>query len=72
MQTFGIYNPETKELFKFNTYIEAFRAYTMLLDDLVEEDYRIPDQWYLVFIRDNKIVQLEQFLWKINCKTIEI
>lgn len=70
--TFGVYNTETKELFRFNDYPSAFRAYTMILDDLVQDDYRIPSDWALVLIQDEEIVQLNQCMWKITCKKIKI
>ena len=69
---YGVYNIETKELFRFNDYPSAFRAYTMLLDDLVQDDYRIPSDWALVLIENEEIIQLNQFNWKINCKRIKI
>ena len=70
---YGVYNINTKELFRFDTYEQAFSGYMMLINDYAREHKcRLPDDWYIVTINSNKIIQLEKFSLDMTCKAIEL
>ena len=63
LNTFGVFNIETRELFTFTEFIEAYRAYFSLLVDSMKDDRSMLDKWYIVYIKNNKIVQFEKIKW---------
>lgn len=64
MNTFGVYNIETKEFFPFVEYEDAYNGYLAILGDAIRESHLLPKDWYLVYIDENgKFVQFEQFNW---------
>lgn len=63
INTFGVFNIETKELFKFTGFTEAYRAYFSLLVDSMKDDRSMLDKWYIVYIKNSKIVQFEKIKW---------
>ena len=68
MNTFGVFNIETKELFQFDKYEDALNGYMQLVMEYVKhEDHRLAPNWYLVYINDNKVVQFDQFIWDHHC-----
>jgi hypothetical protein len=67
LNTFGVFNIETKELFKFTEFTEAYRAYFSLLVDSMKDDRSMLDKWYIVYIKNSKIVQFEKIKWDAHC-----
>lgn len=63
INTFGVFNIETKELFKFTGFTEAYKAYFSLLVDYMNDDRSMLDKWYIVYIKNSKIVQFEKIKW---------
>lgn len=63
VNTFGIFNTETKELFQFEKYEDAYKGYLMLLQNEISKSHLIPKDWYLVYINSGHIIQFEQFKW---------
>ena len=73
MNTFGVFNIETKELFQFDKYEDALNGYMQLVMEHVKhEDHRLAPNWYLVYINKGKIVQFEQFNWDIHCRNVDL
>lgn len=65
--TFGVFNIETKELFQFDKYEDAYKGYLMILSSEINNRYETLKNWYLVYINDNKVVQFDQFTWDHHC-----
>lgn len=64
MNTFAIYNIQTKEYFPFDKFEDAFKGYLAILGEAIRESYLLPKDWYIVIIDENgKMVQFEQFDW---------
>lgn len=63
INTFGVFNVETKELFKFTGFTEAYKAYFSLLVDAMNDDRSMLDKLYIVYIKNSKIVQFEKIKW---------
>ena len=73
MNTFGLYNIETSELYRFETYEEAFRAYlqkTVLAEEGVLSLLRGP--WRIAYIDGSRIVQLDKLVLDRHMKIIEL
>lgn len=73
MNTFGLYNIETSELYRFKTYEEAFRAYlqkTVLSEEGVLASLRSP--WRVAYIDDSRIVQLDELVLARHMKIIKL
>ena len=70
--TFGVFNKETKELFRFGEdYQKALFGYM----DIIKSEMRgftFPDEWYLVFMQDKRIVQFEQLEFRTQSKIVQI
>ena len=54
LNTFGVFNIETRELFTFTEFIEAYRAYFSLLVDSMKDDRSMLDKWYIVYIKNSE------------------
>lgn len=71
--TYGVFNTETRELFQFNTYKEAYKGYLMLLvDSIASENPTLTPEWFIVYIEDGKIVQFQNFVWNHHSKKVDI
>jgi len=73
MNTFGLYNIETSELYRFETYEEAFQAYlqkTVLAKEGVLSLLRGP--WRIAYIDGSRIVQLDKLVLDRHMKIIEL
>ena len=67
MLTYGVFNIETKDFFKFKNYEDAYKGYLMILSSEINNSYETLKNWYLVYINDNKVVQFDQFIWDHHC-----
>lgn len=73
MNTFGLYNIETSELYRFKTYEEAFQAYlqkTVLSEEGVLASLRSP--WRVAYIDGSRIVQLDELVLARHMKIIKL
>lgn len=73
MNTFGLYNIETSELYRFKTYEEAFRAYlqkTVLSEEGILSSLKGP--WRVAYIDGSRIVQLDELVLARHMKIIKL
>ena len=74
--TYGVFNIDTKELFKFDKYEDALDGYLHLLKDQMKEDdykFRYYSELYLIHINDNNKVELfEQLNWRMHNTKIDL
>lgn len=72
---FGVYNIKTKELFRLPSFKEALFGYMDLIREEISSEgsgVLIPEDWYIVFIQGDEIVQLEQLKYDVKSQRIPL
>lgn len=72
---FGVYNIKTKELFRLPSFKEALFGYMDLIREEISSGVNgvlIPEDWYIVFIQGDEIVQLEQLKYDVKSQKIPL
>lgn len=72
---FGVYNIKTKELFRLPSFKEALVGYMDLIREEISSGVNgvlIPEDWYIVLIQGDEIVQLEQLKYEVKSQKIPI
>ena len=59
---YGVFNKETKEIFKFDSLRRAYWGYFEIIKEALASEDNTASNWYIVYIDSNKIVQFEQYV----------
>lgn len=65
MEKYGVFNTKTNEMFKFDTFREAWWGYIGLLTDIIREtgNTDLKSDWEIVTIKDGAVVKSQRLGW---------